>query len=30
MKDARSLIMKDIDERELENIEFNEEMIDRK
>ena len=27
MKDARSLIMRDIDERELESIEFNEEMI---
>lgn len=30
MKDARSLIMRDIDERELESIEFNEEMIERK
>ncbi len=29
MKDARSLIMRDIDERELECIEFNEEMIEK-
>lgn len=29
MKDARALILKDIEQKHLDNIEFNEEMIDK-